>query len=573
MKANIQKETALKGLLLLALLANISWQPALETLNLTQQSSSGAPSGETLGGSGGGSKTQPATQPATQPTAADTNEQPETLPPENEPQDTSGTKATGEGRMKQGISNICGVNVYITFTEINVDGKPFTAINIRPHSGGSFRPIDKRIPGNFALNLDKPDIKKFLDNDNAAMVRNRLGNRCVFETENTVRIENNNIPEQSERDRDRLKKDMNECRVNSSGKPLPEFDVLECKLRRLSNIDVDTDRRGGELRAMVQLEKLVKELRPHLKRRVISRDEEEIRDGEEKIDEIVDILKERAVDLNLSPARIAKIISILESLKTGGETYRRSIEFDEKVKGVKEEARGELLDIESRLAANPRDPIALNDRMMMRVKLNSTYDQLLREASAYVNPSYNALLSAQRMGLMPMSEFSQFAQPYQLLGRDLNTLTNPQFIINDGPGGVFNPSIGAMGTTYGQPLAYTDFNAYRSNLAGNRFNAIGSNLMAPPSIYPQVPYQMNNGANNMFTGQGVFNSMNGAPSNVHTDPRVANMYRQNRYAPNAVAPRGLAPGMTYQPNPVMFRGQGNIPAAQIAPMAPVGQRF
>lgn len=516
MKAKFQKETALKGLLFLVLLGNVSWRPAMRTMNLTELASS---QGETMGGRG----TSPAQSSGGSTTPTTLLEEGEQIAVPNK----DGVRATGEGEYRKALMNVCGVYAYVQFRETApIDGSVFTAINIRPHSGGTFRVIDRKVPGSIKDNLDNPEMKKRIDNDNTLALKNQLGSRCAFVIENEVARAADGPANQDEDKKKDIKRGQEACRNDSKGGPLSEIKRLDCELSRLSSIDVDSDRRGGELRAMTQIEKIVKEIRPHLMKRLMSADDSVFEEGKEYLEETIETLKTLTRDLMLNPARMSKIVMSLEALQTGGESFRRSEDFDKKVRDIKEEARQEVLEVESRIRDNPRDPIALNDRVAVRAKLLNTYRALIEETKSYVNPAYTQLYRAERSGLVTMSEFAQFANPYQILARDLNTLSNPQFLIYEGPGGAFNPSIGAIGASYGQPTV-TDFNAYRNNLAGIRLNPIAPSLILDNNAYSGISQYANS---ENLQGASVFGA---GALNGFNDPNQMNASQINANRPGA----------------------------------------
>lgn len=498
-KPKFDRQQALKGLLLLALLANVSWQPAMKSLDLA--------STETKSGT-----SAPAAAPAPEPEAA--------------PQDPIGGNAkaaTGQRADQASTLKVCDQRVMLTYSEVKTDKGYRTNVTVKPQLGGGFKPFNyKNIEGGLAQTYDDAGAKADIEAKLTGIIRNRIGGTCAFQTSVSAQVAAE-IPQASPQDKEKVARGMRECRLDARGEVLSESKRMVCELRRLSEIDCNNDRMSGKARATAEIDRRVKSIRAHVKNRLMSRDEDKVEEGEDTLSEVQDTLKDLAVECELDPTKMSRMASGLESLRAGGETYRRSVEYDETVKAAKEELRQQYMEVDQMARANPRDPVVQMQAQQLRSELQNRYNQLKMDIITNVNPFYTTLLNAQRTGLMPLSEFSQFAQPYQILGRDLNSLSNPQLLMYDNYGGI-NPNMGGIGGYGGQPqMQPGNFVQYRQGLA-NGYNGItpgvtngisntnpifNNNTMYNPQLFNQnsirnlnSPPLMNGGSSQARLGAG-----------------------------------------------------------------------
>jgi len=371
---------------------------------------------------------------------------------------------------------VCDQRVILTYSENrNAKGEPKTNVLVKPQLGSGFKPFNyKNIEGGLAQTFDDATAKADIEAKIAGIVRNRIGSTCAFQTSTSAQVAAE-LPQAPPAEREKVVRGMRECRLDARGAILTESKRMVCELRRLSEIDCNSDRMSGRAKAMAEIDRRMKSLRSHIKNRLMSRDEAKVEEGEETLQEAQDTLRDVAVECQLDPTRMSRMASGLETLRAGGETYRRSVEYDETVRAAKEELRQQFLEADQMARANPRDPMVQMQVQQMRTELQNRYNQLKMEIISNVNPFYTTLLNAQRNGLMPLSEFSQFAQPYQILGRDLNSLSNPQLLMYDNSAGSFNPGMGPLGNyNYSQQqMPAGNFLQYRQGLA-NGYNGVNN---------------------------------------------------------------------------------------------------
>lgn len=439
-KPQFERQTVLKGLLLLALLGNISWQPAMQSMNLSSEVKKSNPT----------STSTPATE--DQPTPEPTDEK----QTDEEPK-TAALRPTLASSMR-----VCNQRVLVSYSEEQADnGDLKTKVLVKPQMSQAFRAFYYTVDGGLAITVDEPKVKTDLDNQIAKIIRQRIGSSCSSHQARASAEVDTDSGELSKEEREKIKRAKRECRLNSRGKPMTEAERMTCQISRISDIDCTDERMGGQARAAYEVERRVKAARGGIKNRLMSRDEEKYNEGEELLESALDELRNVSAECYLNPMKAAKLASSLEALRAGGETYRRSIQFDEDVRATKEEMRQQMLEIDDLARQNPRDPLVQMHVQQLRAELRNRHSQMQMEIINSVNPFYNTLLSSQRTGLMPLAEFNQFAQPYQMLSRDLNSLTDPRLLLNDS----VSPSMGALGG-YGGQVPAQNFIQYRNGLGG-----------------------------------------------------------------------------------------------------------
>jgi hypothetical protein len=503
-RPKFNREAVLKGLLLFALIANVSWQPSnrkavINQLGLSSEAKSSGPS------------------------AAPSADAAPIAPLAPIEQREADPERAGLQNDRVDSIKVCEQRVLITYSEVRDSrGQISTRIVVRPHTGGaqSFKPFAHTIPQGFALNLDRPDVKDDIQSDLEKNIRNRLGTLCAFQASNNARIDVQS-PSANDEERARIRRGMGSCLMDARGNALTESTRMSCQLRRLSEVDSKSDRVGGQAHVMAQIEALMPGIRQGIKNRLMSRDENQIQEGLDYLDETKDTLQELGVEHNLDPQRLSRMAMSLESLKAGAETFRRSADFDQDVRATKEELRNQLIDADMLMRTYPGDPMVQMRVQQIRADVRNRSNQLEMEAIRSINPYYTQLLSAQRSGLMPLSEFTQFAQPYQTLSMDLNIISNPQLLMNNGMGP--NPPMGQSMGTLGGPYNPAMPGVYRPNtpIAPNMM-PFPQTPMAPmgPGVSPLQGRPMNGGP--VFVG-GPLNSTGSVMNpTAYTGPALFN---------------------------------------------------
>lgn len=498
MKFNINKHSALKGLLLLALIGNMSWRPAMESLNLSSKSDgaegevhSGAPQ---VAAPSTGANPSPPGPGAVTTGAGGTRPDAPAKPTGGSPPPVTETETPSGPRSE--VPKICGKLFYITFTEVTVNNETMTEMNVNLHAGvvNSFKPLVIRARGGLDVNVDNETVKKENDGTIKALVRKRLG-RCDDDTAVATTPNQKPAPSTSptKEEKAALALAVKECRKNSKGEILTEIELAHCQIARLSDIDVDTDKRGAAARAMAKIERLVKgDIRKAIKNRLMSKDDSKVDEGEELLTDTLDAIKDLARTHDLDPAKLARLAGGLEALRAGGDTFRRSNALSEDVRESATEFRERIITAQQNLRMNPNDPWAIQQVNQIRRDIMMRENELqTRFQMDVTNGPYSSLIGSMRMGNISSSEFSEFSRPYQMAQRDMLSLLDDRALMSGNFGGsTFNPSLGVLNN----PLP-SDYLAYRGRINPNY--SVNLNPGINPNLNPNFqPGFINNGMNN-----------------------------------------------------------------------------
>lgn len=504
MKIAMNKQNALKASLLLVVAANLSWGPVMRSLNLS--SSSEMADGKSAPPSAPAASTSTSNPPAN--AARPSAEGPKPDAPAKPSQTSNLTDTTVEDKEAKAprseAPKVCGQRFYVSYREIVIGGDTMTEIYVKPHTGiiTGFKPFMLRPRGGFDTNLDNEDIKKDNDSKIATMIKNRLG-RCPEEVQPAPAPEK----QASKEDKEAIKSGMKACRLNSKGDPLSETQVVRCRLKQLDDIDFDRDDRRGSSKAMAQLEKIVRgDIRKSIKNRLMSSDESKVDEGEELLNEVVEQIKENTTEMNLDPYRMSKLVGELQSLRAGGETYRRSVDLDKQVKDVQSQLREELQQAQMDYRNNPRDPWAAQRLLQVQQDVMNQQKMLFNQAQMEIgNGPLAQLNSAQKQGYISLTEFSQFMQPYNLLRVDLMSMGGNGLAGSSNPI-LGNPSLGAVGSMNSATLP-NDFARYRAGLATSFQQNYGVSTPIRPANIGSAPLSTFGTGSNALTGSpGLYNS-------------------------------------------------------------------
>lgn len=472
MNLKVEKQTMLKGVLLLALVANMSWGPTLKSLDFASEVATSEP-------------TRPA-EPATP--ARPANPPPNAVGPGQ-----GGSNPDAPARVLE-VSNeqpevvprICGARFIFKFKESKdpATSDLRTEISIRPHQGtANFQPIVLR--GGLRLNFDDETMRKENVERATKVVRARFTN-CPTTTTVGTNLRENDDDDRETRARRRspedIKKGAKECRNDRQGVVLSEAKRLRCMIDRISDIEAG-DSQSSRLNAMMRLERLVNgDIRKGIKNRLLSKRDSDNEEGRELLEEAVAQLESIGGSLDLDDRRIEKLKTSLQSLAKGSEVHNRGRELSETVKARRDELREEVRNAEREAEMSRHDPvmfqIAARKLMMARNNLMIGDQALRRQLNMEMqNGPYRDLMMSMRMGAMSSSEFNQFTQPYSMINRDLLDMIRPQY--GSGYNGMNMYDLGSLNMP-------SDTLNYRANLLRNgqqnvRNNGVLDRFAVPPS--------------------------------------------------------------------------------------------
>ena len=495
MKALMNKQFFLKSALLAVLAANISWNPAFEALHMASNDGESIAGGarpqqiiiQLDGKSGPGAVTvnhAKGAQPAEPARAQQTKTEVET--------------AQDEVASKLMTQRICGKRFLINFRETTLDKKVYTEAEVSAHSGTKdFKTFKYRVKGDFKLNLETDDVKEEIAADIAKIVRKRLGDKCadnVVEKDKKDKDDDDKeLVEKRKKDKDDLKTAIKECRKDSKGKVLSRDEKVRCHLDKLDSLDPDD--RKSSAKVMAKLEQIVKgDVRKNIKNRLRSKDESDVEEGEELLEDLIERVQDLANEHDLDPRRINRMVQELETLKLGGETFRRSSRLGEEVRSARMEMRAELQDALQYMRSNPSDPFAGQRVMELQRQQLQRNQMFQQQMQMEIGAPYQQLQNAHRMGMMNMADFREFTNPYRTLHQDLfSSIDVNRGGINGGPLPSdfmrYRTGLGAgqrgtiSGNTTGGRFGLTSFGSYGlSNnalldSAGGRFSSSAINCL------------------------------------------------------------------------------------------------
>ncbi len=457
----------LKGLLLLAVLAQLSWQPSLRTLSLSSETvgSNGGPNAGTNNNAPPAAPADSASPapaaPAAPPAAPVVNQQPQS--PHIE------------------LPKICGMRFYVTYTEYaNADGVLRTRMQIALHTGeiSNFKTITIEKIGSLSTNLTNTDVKQDNDNTIALAVKRHISN-CVDDSVPSVPTigTSPNDREQAKKEKEDIKTGMSACRLNSHGNPLTEVEQNECQLRKLGDLETsdstDFNTYNGRQKAMNKIEQVVGgTLRKSIKNRLMSKDDSKVDEGESLLQETLDTVNELTSSLNLDTFRMSRLTLGLEALRSGGETYRRSVSLEDTVKDSRNNLRDQLMQATLAVQQNPGNMLAQNQLMQIKFQIMQQEQQLMLQAQSQIGQPYGQMLAANRLGYLPSTDFSQFSMPYQQVQNDILGMLNTNQLLygNNYPMVGSLGALGGLGTLGGGGTLGNypgNFLQVRTNLANN----------------------------------------------------------------------------------------------------------
>lgn len=509
------RQLLLKGALLVALGANLSWNPEQMSLDLASSS------GEVLAG-----ESAPAEETETAAAEApNTNEKSATQPQEKQEKK--------DKTVRQMTKKVCGKRFLITFRELKIDNELKTEMDIAAHSEEeNFKPVKYRVRGGFKLNLENERVRQDVEAEIDRLVKSRYGGSCPGEKKTTVvakpAVEKKKTVSKKSK-RKNKKTELGECRRDKDGERLTDLERAECLIEKLADLESDYDNRS-RTKVMTRLEKTIKgEIRSILKKKLKSADEVDLEEGEELLEQVIGQINDLADDHDLDKRRTDRLVKELEALRAGSETYRRSSVLAEEVNSMRADLQARMQQAQAELRANPNDlwlrQQVLNLQGELLVQQNVINQQLQSEI---INGPYRSLVYAQQMGLINSTEFKEFTNPISMLRQQLFSSIN----VN----GSALPGVSTLGpNTFTPP---TDFMQYRMNLnqrgatvttpantttaastilGANRFST--SPLATPPA--PMNPMLGNYGLSTLTNPlTGTFNCLSCTPSTLSTIPGV-----------------------------------------------------
>ena len=469
MKPTIKKQSILKGLLLMALAANISWDQHWADLQETDllQVSGDSETRSSKPNETATSETIYAPAPARKPNpnaARPGNSGPNArrdaeLAAHRDSEELELEPAQPETavRAKPVNATVCGVGIRLEFKEKkDRNGDAYVHINVLPRikqeGEKTMKAFDFTARGTLKENLGTTDDVETITQKAKTEAKKRLkgiancgSNELVAANTSSTSSSTRSIREDEESDEEgfselrgggtsrltsrdrserrltraeakRLKEAKAKCRVDEDGVKLSATERSRCQLRLIGEIDYKYgNERSGKRAAERKLKSIVNgQLKASVKSKLMSKDPSKVEEGEEMLDDMIAQVSDLANELDLDPRKSERMIHQLEGMKAGSEVYRKSREFQEESRELRTELQQAYMQYQQ-----TRDPM-----IGMQIQgLLQQYNELQSQMSSELTYGpYQELL--QHRAYMSASEFNQWSQPYDLLRRDMLSMLN-----------------------------------------------------------------------------------------------------------------------------------------------------
>lgn len=211
-----------------------------------------------------------------------------------------------------------------------------------------------------------------------------------------------------------------------------DAEMLKCQINRLSNIETEKDDKGksrSKSAMLSEAEKIVNDkLKRQIRKMLMSKDESEQEEGAKFADDVIDALRE----LPRSELRVQRMISMFQGYKAGGETARRTREFEKKAREDVNDVRERIVGTRDYLHRNPNDRGALWNMNLALSDHLSLSNQIDNHIAGLQWHQWNQQLN--RNEGFTSSEYSELLSPYNQIKRQMEAMLNPSFSLSSGTG-------------------------------------------------------------------------------------------------------------------------------------------
>lgn len=479
MKPALKKQVALKGLLLVALAANISWEP-FKTL-----SSYDAASGEVVSAS-----------PALPATRAEETAQLTPAPgarPAVQPRERSTTESVSTVRHEE-ARTWCGVAFMLRWEKVQGRNEVRGEVIRRfPENQVLFANTES---GDFAARVLNPDARLAWEKHMETQARSRLGSECADQIatspagSNTSTTTNTADAEAKAREeaekKKRLEADVKNCRRGTDGKSLDSSTRLECNLERLTDIEmVDEDDRKAKRDAQNTFNTIVRQINDDLKKEV--KDlmmNDEPGEARQMVDDAVRQITEAGRDAEVSQSSVAKAVRDIQMMYQNTykavSTGKELDQFSDSRKLITDDLMSNL----DMLRQQEMDAKAAGDQFSAQLAANQASlligqgKMLAGEYGRFIDSRIASLRGYQNQGWIDFADFTDFTDSTNALKTQLAFFQNG----------------GRMTDSNGLPIAGAitvpqNFMEYRTQQA-DRYRSSGGVIPARPTIN-FTPGQMN----------------------------------------------------------------------------------
>lgn len=427
------QQTALKGLLLLALVANISWEPAFERLQSFDLAQTAPP--ETAGSRPTGRATQNKQkfmrgEGAATPVSGGVR--PQVATQSADPEINTQMKGSAETEKLTSIGTLeaCGMTYRIQYRQKNqksADGKQETTQTVVTALGGTIDEFSVVQNGQLTTYLAPGPNRNDLENWLRASIKQKLGNACPDVVKQPVQ-EKPRLEEpkndRSEREKKRIADGVKNCTLDEDGGRLEGGDRIECNIDRLARLEIDqadasrSASRRRDTAAERQMKSIVADIKDDVKELLLSDDEDDQANASMYIDEAQDELEITGRVNKINKQTITKLQKELQALEVGAETFRLTKEYTSEAEQLRDDFRLTMLEQKR----NPND-LSL---MFEMEKLRMEHSALSNEINWNLTYGPYAELDQMRhWSLVDRQDYVDFTQPYTGLNQLMIDMLNP----------------------------------------------------------------------------------------------------------------------------------------------------
>lgn len=455
MKLKMSRQTALKGLLLMVLAANVSWDPALKSLMESDYASAGSDTGgksapgqtrasgsQNLSQSPNGVKPSDSGPQPDAPARARSEEKPirVAIAPEKPADPPAKPVATETHSVGPLPLNVCeGKSHVVIYREKHDSEGRLKTVGYVYESFGSVDSnaiIARSAFGSMNQWVEDTANRSRFESELKKNLAEKLGDSCRTEADKSKDREEKQ--KESEAEKARIAADMKKCLVDRHGNDLSESQRMECHIKALNSIHVSAKNESESRRqAMAELERIVNgELKKHLKSRLLSKDESKAEEGNDLVDEVIDSVESVAAVNDLDKRRTEKLINGLRAMKEGGKFNRQANELADKAKSLKDDYSSAWKDYQEAYQMTKTDPLLRNNPMLAMQMMqnaaqpiNSLYWQhymLSQQADQTLSMGYRNLLSMQSAGALSALDMRDYVSPFRTLRQDLMGMLDPK---------------------------------------------------------------------------------------------------------------------------------------------------
>lgn len=456
MKTLNSHHTKLKILLLTALAANVSWQPAMDAINSvdfaseTVKAAGGtAPGPSQITGQGPLSTSPNAV------TVGDSTIKPQSAASVPGASSSSTANPTSTKKLKSAkrdadTREVCGRTYLVTYKEIEEKGEVKTVMKANEFAAKETKTLfSMKIPVSIA-NLNKKSESLFKELDRSIREHKNLNDDCkaVDQVAQEKKEAKKQTAAAKKSEQERIAKGKAECTLNDAGKAIEKDERFECNLERLASI------KEGD-GAAAKVERLIRdELKKDLKPLLLSKDSEKRALGMERLEQVMDTLEDIEIEADLPKSRADKLMKQLTAMKTGAEVIERASAFESDVHGLQNDFREKWSDYKA--TGSPELIPQLNT-------LNYLHSMLDMRIKAAMNSGPNMALQRHlQFGNLTSTEHGEFNAPFMSLQQDMINMLN---IGASGPAtNLASPGPGVTPDFSNLPTPRADLDAYRRGL-------------------------------------------------------------------------------------------------------------